>query len=104
MAAEDVLRRLNVERIGWLAPRSTRFPSGMHPPQGRESALPRLGDTAVTRSKTDGGSVAGPHPYPWMVRDLQSVISASRRRPAQILSRPACCRQVPASGAVGRGL
>ncbi len=46
------------------------------------------------------GTVAGPHPYPVMVRDFQAIIGREAR--AQCWSRPAGCRMpwLPASAAV----
>src|SRR5262249_48354090 len=52
------------------------------------------------------GSVAGPHPYPWMVRDLQSVIGREAR--AQILAAtgalPAACVACVGGGSNAGGL
>jgi len=52
------------------------------------------------------GSVAGPHPYPWMVRDLQSVIGREAR--AQILAQagrlPDACVACVGGGSNAGGL
>ena len=47
------------------------------------------------------GSVAGPHPYPWMVRDLQSVIGREARVQIVAQAGPAARR---AGRVCGRGL
>jgi hypothetical protein len=39
------------------------------------------------------GSAVGPHPYPWLVRELQS--SSAARRARRCLRRPARCRRPP---------
>ena len=69
--------------------------------QGRDQrGVPRLGRPTSTRRTTCFGTVAGPHPFPAMVRDFQRVIGVEAR--AQVLERdrPAARRRrSPASAA-----
>src|SRR4051812_27941432 len=75
MGAEDVVRQsLNVERMRLLG-------ATVHPVQSGTRTLKDAMNEALRDWVTNVGdtfyligSVAGPHPYPWMVRDLQSVI------------------------------
>jgi tryptophan synthase beta chain len=75
MGAEDVVRQsLNVERMKLLG-------AQVHPVQSGTRTLKDAMNEALRDWVTNVGdtfyligSVAGPHPYPWMVRDLQSVI------------------------------
>jgi len=75
MGAEDVVRQsLNVERMKLLG-------AQVHPVTSGTSTLKDAMNEALRDWVTNVGdtfyligSVAGPHPYPWMVRDLQSVI------------------------------
>ena len=75
MGAEDVVRQsLNVERMRLLG-------AQVHPVQSGTRTLKDAMNEALRDWVTNVGdtfyligSVAGPHPYPWMVRDLQSVI------------------------------
>ena len=80
MGAEDVVRQaLNVERMRLLG-------ATVHPVQSGTRTLKDAMNEALRDwvSNVEGtfyliGSVAGPHPYPWMVRDLQSVIGREAR-------------------------
>ena len=75
MGAEDVVRQsLNVERMRLLG-------ATVHPVQSGTRTLKDAMNEALRDWVTNVGetfyligSVAGPHPYPWLVRDLQSVI------------------------------
>jgi len=84
MGAEDVVRQsLNVERMRLLGAQVHAVESGTRTLKDAMNEALRdwvsnVGDTFYLI-----GSVAGPHPYPWMVRDLQSVIGREAR--AQIL-------------------
>ena len=81
MGAEDVERQaLNVFRMKLLG-------AQVHSGQGRHATLKDAMNEAlrdwVTNVRTTHyviGSVAGPHPYPTLVRDLQAVIGARRAR------------------------
>ena len=53
-----------------------RHPEGRH-----ERGDARLGRQCARRPTTCIGTVAGPHPYPAMVRDFQSVIGEEARQP-----------------------
>jgi tryptophan synthase beta chain len=85
MGAEDVVRQsLNVERMRLLGAKVHPVESGTRTLKDAMNEALRdwvsnVGDTFYLI-----GSVAGPHPYPWMVRDLQSVIGREAR--VQILS------------------
>jgi tryptophan synthase beta chain len=85
MGAEDVVRQaLNVERMKLLG-------AVVHPVESGTRTLKDAMNEALRDWVTNVGdtfyligSVAGPHPYPWLVRDLQSVIGREAR--AQILA------------------
>jgi tryptophan synthase beta chain len=80
MGAEDVARqRLNVARMRLLG-------AVVHPVEAGSRTLKDAMNEAlrdwVTNVRTTHyviGSAAGPHPYPWMVRELQSVIGQELR-------------------------
>ena len=80
MGAEDVVRQaLNVERMRLLG-------ATVHPVQSGTRTLKDAMNEALRDWVSNVGdtfyligSVAGPHPYPWMVRDLQSVIGREAR-------------------------
>ena len=59
-----------------------------HAQGGHERGHPRL-DRDVETTHYLIGSAAGPHPYPTLVRELQSVIGREAR--AQLLAHPAAC-------------
>jgi tryptophan synthase beta chain len=85
MGAEDVVRQaLNVERMKLLGAKVNPVESGTRTLKDAMNEALRDWVTNVGDTFYLIGSVAGPHPYPWMVRDLQSVIG--RETHAQILA------------------
>ena len=75
MGAEDVVRQaLNVERMHLLGAKVHPVESGTRTLKDAMNEALRDWVTNVGDTFYLIGSVAGPHPYPWMVRDLQSVI------------------------------
>ncbi len=85
MGAEDVVRQaLNVERMRLLGAQVHPVASGTRTRKDAMNEALRDWVTNVGDTFYLIGSVAGPHPYPWMVRDLQSVIGREAR--AQILA------------------
>lgn len=80
MGAEDVARQaLNVERMKLLGARVHAVRSGTRTLKDAMNEAMRDWVTHVHDTYYLIGSVAGPHPYPWMVRDLQSVIGRETR-------------------------
>ncbi|HUS27355.1 MAG TPA: tryptophan synthase subunit beta [Kofleriaceae bacterium] len=85
MGAEDVVRQsLNVERMKLLGAQVHAVSSGTRTLKDAMNEALRDWVTNVGDTFYLIGSVAGPHPYPWLVRDLQSVIG--REAHAQILA------------------
>ena len=85
MGAEDVVRQaLNVERMRMLGAQVHAVTSGTRTLKDAMNEALRDWVTNVGDTFYLIGSVAGPHPYPWLVRDLQSVIGREAR--AQILA------------------
>jgi tryptophan synthase beta chain len=85
MGAEDVVRQgLNVERMKLLGARVHAVESGTRTLKDAMNEALRDWVTNVDGTFYLIGSVAGPHPYPWLVRDLQSVIGRETR--AQIVA------------------
>jgi tryptophan synthase beta chain len=85
MGAEDVVRQaLNVERMRLLGATVHPVASGTRTLKDAMNEALRDWVTNVEGTFYLIGSVAGPHPYPWLVRDLQSVIGREAR--AQILA------------------
>jgi tryptophan synthase beta chain len=91
MGAEDVVRQaLNVERMKLLGAAVHPVSSGTRTLKDAMNEALRDWVTNVADTFYLIGSVAGPHPYPWMVRDLQSVIGRETRAQLQTaLGRPA---------------
>jgi tryptophan synthase beta chain len=80
MGAEDVVRQaLNVERMKLLGARVHAVESGTRTLKDAMNEALRDWVTNVGDTFYLIGSVAGPHPYPWLVRDLQSVIGREVR-------------------------
>jgi tryptophan synthase beta chain len=85
MGAEDVVRQsLNVERMRLLGAKVHAVESGTRTLKDAMNEALRDWVTNVADTFYLIGSVAGPHPYPWLVRDLQSVIGREARE--QILA------------------
>ena len=85
MGAEDVVRQaLNVERMRLLGAQVHAVESGTRTLKDAMNEALRDWVTHVGDTFYLIGSAAGPHPYPWLVRDLQSVIGREAR--AQILA------------------
>ena len=84
MGAEDVVRQaLNVERMRLLGATVHPVESGTRTLKDAMNEALRDWVTNVGDTFYLIGSVAGPHPYPWMVRDLQSVIGREARAQIQ---------------------
>src|SRR3954469_3877609 len=80
MGAEDVVRQaLNVERMKLLGAKVHAVESGTRTLKDAMNEAMRDWVTNVGDTFYLIGSVAGPHPYPWMVRELQSVIGREVR-------------------------
>jgi tryptophan synthase beta chain len=85
MGAEDVERQqLNVLRMRLLGATVRPVHSGTATLKDAMNEAMRDWVTNVDGTFYLIGSVAGPHPYPWMVRDLQSIIGRETR--AQVLA------------------
>ena len=107
MGAEDVVRQaLNVERMRLLGATVHPVESGTRTLKDAMNEALRDWVTNVGDTFYLIGSVAGPHPYPWMVRDLQSVIGREAR--AQIHARagrlPDACVACVGGGSNAAGL
>ena len=92
MGAEDVARQaLNVFRMKLLGAEVRQVDAGS---QTLKDAINEALRDWVTNVRDDPlymlGSVVGPHPYPTLVRDFQSVIGREARQ--QLLAPPAGCQ------------
>ncbi len=86
MGAEDVKRQaLNVYRMNLLGAKVIPVTSGSQTLKDAMNEAIRDWVTNVRDTFYIIGSVAGPHPYPWMVREFQSIIGREARR--QFLSK-----------------
>ncbi len=86
MGEEDVHRQaLNVFRMQLLGAKVTSVKSGTRTLKDAMNEAMRDWVTNIADTHYIIGSVAGPHPYPMMVRDFQSVIGKETRR--QILEK-----------------
>jgi tryptophan synthase beta chain len=86
MGAEDVERqKLNVFRMRLLGTKVHAVESGTRTLKDAMNEALRDWVTNVRDTHYIIGSVAGPHPYPTMVRDLQAIIGTEAR--AQLLER-----------------
>jgi tryptophan synthase beta chain len=75
MGAEDVRRQaLNVSRMRLLGAEVISVESGSRTLKDATNEAMRAWVGQVDEAHYILGSVVGPHPYPWMVRDFQSVI------------------------------
>jgi len=80
MGEEDTVRQApNVARMQMLGARVISVTSGSRTLKDAMNEALRDWVTNVGDTFYLIGSVAGPHPYPWMVRDLQSVIGREAR-------------------------
>ena len=80
MGAEDMIRQaLNVVRMRLLGAKVTGVKSGSQTLKDAINEAMRDWVTNVTDTYYLLGSVLGPHPYPLMVREFQSVIGAEAR-------------------------
>jgi tryptophan synthase beta chain len=83
MGAEDVARQtLNVFRMRLLGAKVTSVEAGSRTLKDAINEALRDWATTVRTTYYLLGSAMGPHPYPVMVRDLQSVIGREARRQA----------------------
>jgi len=83
MGEEDIRRQApNVKRMELLRARVVAVRSGTRTLKDAMSEALRAWAAEVRSTFYVIGSVAGPHPYPLMVRDFQSVIGAETRRQA----------------------
>jgi tryptophan synthase beta chain len=81
MGTEDMARQaLNVTRMRLLGARVTGVHEGSKTLKDAISAAMRDWTTNVSDTHYILGSVLGPHPYPMMVRDFQSVIGIEARQ------------------------
>jgi tryptophan synthase beta chain len=81
MGEEDMRRQaLNVVRMRLLGARVTPVASGSKTLKDACNEAIRNWVTTVRTTHYCIGSVVGPHPYPMLVRDFQSVIGAEARR------------------------
>ncbi len=86
MGEEDIARQhLNVQRMNMLGAQVVPVTSGSRTLKDATSEAIRDWVTNVRSTFYIIGSVVGPHPYPAMVRDFQSVIGRETR--AQLLER-----------------
>ncbi|HET9199736.1 MAG TPA: tryptophan synthase subunit beta [Dehalococcoidia bacterium] len=80
MGEEDMRRQApNVERMHLLGAEVVPVTSGSRTLKDAINEAMRDWVTNVATSYYLIGSVVGPHPYPWMVRDFQSVIGAEAK-------------------------
>ena len=81
MGTEDMRRQaLNVFRMRLLGARVTPVDSGSRTLKDAINEAMRDWVTNVSNTHYLLGSVLGAHPYPWMVRDFQSVIGRETRK------------------------
>jgi len=107
MGAEDVVRQaLNVERMRLLGAKVHAVESGTRTLKDAMNEALRDWVTNVGDTFYLIGSVAGPHPYPWMVRDLQSVIGREARAQLHAVAGrlPAACVACVGGGSNAAGL
>ena len=84
MGADDVARQaLNVFRMRLLGAKVVSVTSGSRTLKDAMNEAMRDWVTNVGDTFYLIGSVAGPHPYPWLVRELQAVIGREAREQVQ---------------------
>jgi tryptophan synthase beta chain len=94
MGARDIERQaLNVHRMTTLGATVVPVTSGTRTLKDATNEAMRAWVGAVDDSHFCLGSVGGPHPYPWMVREFQRVIGTEAR------AQYAAARSAPAAGA-----
>jgi tryptophan synthase beta chain len=80
MGARDIERQaLNVHRMTMLGATVVPVTSGSRTLKDATNEAMRAWVAAVEESHFCLGSVGGPHPYPWMVREFQRVIGSEAR-------------------------
>ncbi|WP_244871370.1 tryptophan synthase subunit beta [Catellatospora sp. IY07-71] len=80
MGGKDMARQaLNVHRMRLLGAEVVEVTSGSRTLKDATSEAMRHWVTCVDEAYYCIGSVMGPHPYPWMVREFQRVIGAEAR-------------------------
>ena len=88
MGEEDIVRQaLNVLRMKLLGAKVTPVSSGSRTLKDAMNEALRDWVTNVRTTYYLIGSTAGPHPYPMMVRDFQSVIGREAKRQIQAVER-----------------
>ena len=81
MGREDSERQaLNVQRMKMLGALVIPVDTGTRTLKDALTAALRDWATRVDDTYYMAGSVTGPHPYPWLVRDLQSIIGVEARK------------------------
>ncbi|WP_394327009.1 tryptophan synthase subunit beta [Actinoplanes awajinensis] len=86
MGERDIARqRLNVFRMELLGAEVIPVTSGSRTLKDATNEAMRAWVAAVDEAHFCLGSVSGPHPYPWMVRELQRVIGEEARAQAPAL-------------------
>src|ERR1044072_9079969 len=81
MGEEDIRRQApNVHRMRWLGAKVIGVKSGTRTLKDAINEAMRDWVTNIRTTHYIIGSVVGPHPYPAMVRDFQSVIGSEARR------------------------
>jgi tryptophan synthase beta chain len=81
MGEEDIRRQApNVHRMRWLGARVIAVKSGTRTLKDAINEAMRDWVTNISTTHYIIGSVVGPHPYPAIVRDFQSVIGEEARR------------------------
>ncbi|XVU22230.1 tryptophan synthase subunit beta [Actinoplanes sp. CA-054009] len=86
MGERDIERqRLNVLRMTTLGAEVVPVTSGSRTLKDATNEAMRAWVSDVDGAHFLLGSVGGPHPYPWMVRELQRVIGAEARRQSPVV-------------------
>lgn len=86
MGSEDILRQApNVDKMKLLGAKVVPVESGSRTLKDATSQALRDWVTNVRSTFYIIGSVVGPHPYPMIVRDFQSIIGKEARRQSQAL-------------------